>query len=208
MRAPDKRALARGSIRPRRSLGYEAARACFMIFMRLFGWRVEGAMPTNRKLVVIAAPHRSNWDLMFMLGVSFYYRVPLRWMGKKSLVEGPFGWVMRWWGCLPVDRKTSNSVVEQVADAYADADALVLAIAPEGTRAKVAYWKTGFYSIAVEAGVPIAFGYLDYTRKTGGIGGPFMPTGDFVADMKDIMSFYSETVTRFVPPIGVEPKKD
>ncbi len=208
MTALDKRAQARGSIRPWRGILYEGARICFLIFLRIFGWRVEGAMPPDRKLVVIAAPHTSNWDLMFMLGVAFYYRVPLRWMGKKSLVEGPFGWVMRWWGCLPVDRKSSNAVVEQVAAAYHELEEMALAVAPEGTRAEVSYWKTGFYAIAVEADVRIGFGYLDYHRKVGGIGGPFHPTGDFVADMDAMLQFYSETVTNFRPPIGVQPKAD
>lgn len=208
MTALDQRALAKGSIRPRRSFAYELARLAFLAFMRVFGWKVEGAMPPERKLVIIAAPHRSNWDLMFMLGTAFYYRVPLRWMGKKSLVEGPFGWVMRWWGCLPVDRERSTNMVEQVAEAYGQAEELALAIPPEGTRAKVSYWKTGFHAIANAARVPIAFGYLDYHRKVAGIGGPFVPSQDLVADMDEIMKFYSATVTNFRPPIGVKSKLD
>ncbi len=208
MSALENRALAKGSIRPWRNLAYEAARVCFLIFMKLFGWRVEGAMPPDKKLVIIAAPHRSNWDLMFMLGTAFYYRVPLSWMGKKSLVEGPFGWVMKWWGCVPVDREKSTNMVEQVAEAYAATDELMLAVPPEGTRAKVSYWKTGFYAIAETAKVPIAFGFLDYHRKVAGIGGPFHTTGNLVEDMDGILSFYSERVTGFVPPIGVGPKSD
>ena len=208
MIAKEQRALAHGSIRHRRSLGYELARFAFMIFMRLFGWRVEGAMPSDRKMVILAAPHRSNWDLMFMLGSAFYYRVPVHWLGKKSLVEGPFGWVMRWWGCLPVDRSQSTSIVEQVAAAYAARDEMAVVVAPEGTRANVSEWKTGFYMIARAAQVPISFGYLNYQRKVGGIGGSIHPTGDYVSDMDEILQYYSDHVPDFRSPTGIQPIKD
>ncbi len=184
-------AKARAAIRPRRSFGFELARTLFVGIYKLSGWTIHDAMPASRKMVIIAAPHTSNWDLLTMLAVTLYYRVPVRWMGKKSLGEGPFGWVMRWWGLLAVDREKSTSIVDQVAQAYAATDEMAVVIAPEGTRADVAVWKTGFYSIAVAAQVPIALGFIDSDAKFAGVGGPFTSTGDYGADLAAIGEFYT-----------------
>lgn len=67
---------------------------------------------------------------------------------------------------------------------------LILTIAPAGTRKSVKKWKTGFYYIAVGAGVPIVLGFLDYKRKMGGLGPTIYPVGDIETDMKIIRSFF------------------
>lgn len=195
------RARAKASKRPPRSVGYEIARYFFYGLYRLLGWQVLGAAPTDKKMVIIAAPHETNWDLTQMLGIAFYYRIPVRWMGKKSLGEGPFGWLMRWWGLLPVDRNAPGKLVQQVVKAYEAADELCLVIAPEGTRADVKAWKTGFYNIALEADVPIALGFIDYANKYGGLDGALVPCGDYAADMEKVAAFYAERVSRFNHPL-------
>ena len=196
---------AKRSKRPPRSLGYELARLFFYGLYRLLGWQVIGAAPPDKKLVIIAAPHETNWDLTQMLGIAFYYRIPVRWMGKKSLGEGLFGWLMRWWGLLPVDGNASTRLVDQVSAAFREADEMALVFAPEGTRADVKAWKTGFYNIAMAAGVPIALGFIDYERKYGGIDGVLVPTGEYEADMQTVAAYYSERVSRFNHPLTGEP---
>lgn len=191
--------------RPYRGFVFEAGRVVSLFFFRLAGWRVEGDVPLDRKMVVIAAPHTSNWDLPFMLAVSMYYRAPLRWMGKASLVTGPFGWLMRWLGCIPIDRSKANDVVSQMVDVFAAADDMLVAIPPEGTRSKVRYWKTGFYNIAHGAGVPVAFGFLDYKRKVGGISQTLTTTGDYDEDLKRIRAFYDEVPGKFPAQYGDPP---
>ena len=116
---------------------------------------MEGDWPADPKAVVICAPHTSNWDGIWMLAAAGAWRFTLRYMGKKSLTEGPFGWLVRWTGCIPVDRAKSNDLVAQMARAFAAEDRLMLAIPPEGTRGRVEKWKSGFYHIAVGANVPI-----------------------------------------------------
>ena len=189
------KARAADSKRPPRSFAYEIARAFFYGLYRLMGWQVLGAAPTNKKMVIIAAPHETNWDLTQMLGIAFYYRIPVRWMGKKSLGEGPFGWLMRWWGLLPVDRTGSTQLVDQVVEAYNAADEMCLVIAPEGTRKDVKAWKTGFYNIALAAEVPIALGFIDYENKFGGLDGTLVPCGDYPADMQKVVEFYAARVS-------------
>jgi 1-acyl-sn-glycerol-3-phosphate acyltransferase len=73
----------------------------------------------------------------------------------------------------------------------------VLAIPAEGTREKVDRWKSGFYYIALGAGVPIGLGYLDFSRKTCGLGGFVMPTGNVRADMDKIRAFYKNIRGKF-----------
>ncbi|NRA28912.1 MAG: 1-acyl-sn-glycerol-3-phosphate acyltransferase, partial [Parvularculaceae bacterium] len=140
--------------------------------------------------------HTSNWDLPFMLGVAYKFRIRLNWMGKDSLFKPPFGWLMKALGGIPIDRSKANNVVTQMIEIYDKADQLAVAIPPEGTRSKVRVWKTGFYNIAHGAGVPIAFGFLDYDRKVGGIGGVYTTTGDYDKDIEEIKAFYAEIIAK------------
>jgi 1-acyl-sn-glycerol-3-phosphate acyltransferase len=198
------KARAKASKRPYRSFGYEVARIIFYGFYRLMGWKILGGAPQDKKLIIIAAPHETNWDLPYMLGIAFYYRIPVRWMGKKALGQGPFGWLMRWWGLLPVDRHASMNIVQQVVKAYSETEEMAVVLAPEGTRSDVKAWKTGFYSISQESGVPVALGFIDYSKKLGGIDGKLVPTGDYAADMETLVDYYTARVTKFNHPVSGE----
>ena len=162
-------------------------------FLHLNGWRVEGLLPPQaHKAVLIAAPHTSNWDLPYTLMVAMCLNLQPYWMGKASIFRFPFGALMRWLGGIPVDRSKSNNLVAASAQAIRDADGPVqLIVPPEGTRGKVRYWKTGFYFIAREAGVPIVLAYMDYEKKRSGLGPLFTPTGDVERDMAEIKRFYA-----------------
>lgn len=162
-------------------------------FLKVMGWRVEGALPADTpKSVLIAAPHTSNWDLPYTLMVAFVLRLNPYWMGKASIFKAPFGGVMRWLGGIPVQRETSNNLVAASAEAIRAADfSLQLIVPPEGTRSKTRYWKTGFYYIALTAQVPIVMAYMDYANKRSGLGPVFVPTGDADADMAAIKLFYA-----------------
>jgi 1-acyl-sn-glycerol-3-phosphate acyltransferase len=168
-------------------------RAGSRAFLRLNGWKVEGSLPAEaRKCVLIAAPHTSNWDLPYTLMVAFVLNLNIYWMGKHSLFAFPFGPVMRWLGGIAVDRSRSTNLVSASAMALKAADGPVqLVVPPEGTRGRTTHWKTGFYYIALEAGVPIVLAYMDYARKVSGLGPVFVPTGDVDADMAEIKRFYA-----------------
>ena len=115
----------------------------------------------------------------------------ISWLGKASLFRPPFGWILRALGGIPVDRSRSNNLVEQMAERFGREQEFALAVPPEGTRARVSQWKTGFLAIATAANVPIALGFLDYRRKVGGIAGTFMTTGDMDADMAAVRARYA-----------------
>ena len=162
-------------------------------FLRAAGWTLQGQLPADQpKCVLIAAPHTSNWDLPYTLMVAFALRIDIHWMGKQGLFRWPFGALMRWLGGIAVDRSTSSKLVAASAQALRDAEgSIALVVPPEGTRSKTRQWKTGFYWIAHQAGVPIVMAYMDYPRKLSGLGPVFQPSGDIDADMVLIKAYYA-----------------
>jgi 1-acyl-sn-glycerol-3-phosphate acyltransferase len=173
-------------------------------FLRLRGWAFEGDLPKSRKYVLIAAPHTSNWDFVYMAAMALALGVRLNWLGKLSLFTPPLGWLLKAMGGIPIRRDQRSNAVEQGAARFADREEFVLAIPAEGTRRRSETWRSGFYHVARLADVPIALGYLDYARKRGGVGPEIRPSGDVVADMDRIRSFYADKVGRypeqFTPP--------
>ena len=168
--------------------------------MRLVGWRVTGKLPDLPKFIMIGAPHTSNWDFILFLGVIFTLRADVRFMGKIELFRPPHGWFFRYCGGVPVDRKKSTGLVDQMVDAANQAERFILTIAPEGTRHHVAEWKRGFYHIAKGAGIPIVMAVVDGKHKEVRIGQVFQPTDDIEADMKSIQGYFEGVV-------GINPRR-
>jgi len=173
-------------------------------------FRIAGALPATPKFVVCVAPHTSNWD--FVVGYAAKLALGLRagWLGKKSLFRGPLGPLLRAMGGIGVDRSAAHGVVAQVAGRFAESSSLVLGIAPEGTRRKVDRWRSGFYHIAHQAGVPIVPAGFDWGRRTLRIGAAFSPTGDEAADLLVLHRFFAGVRGKvpenaFPPPDGSLP---
>jgi 1-acyl-sn-glycerol-3-phosphate acyltransferase len=154
-------------------------------------WRLDFTPPAAKKYVLVGAPHTSGWDFLYTMLLSHAAGIELHWVGKDTLFKRPFGSILRKLGGIPVNRRSRNNFVQQVVDEFNQHSKLVVAIAPEGTRDNVPYWKTGFYYIALGASVPIVLGYIDYAEKTVGIGPTLFPSGDLQADFDQIKSFYA-----------------
>jgi 1-acyl-sn-glycerol-3-phosphate acyltransferase len=163
--------------------GNHFSRALATFFFKLFGWRVAGALPNIPKMVIIGAPHTSNWDFPLAMTLIFYLGVRFNWMAKKEFFVAPFSRLWLWLGGIPIDRQANNGMVGQTVQAIQERAKVVLAIAPEGTRSKVTRWRTGFYHIAHGANIPIVPVLVDYGRKTLTITDPFIPSGDVEADL-------------------------
>jgi len=167
------------------------------ISLRLVGWNLIAELPATQKFLLIGAPHTSNWDFPIALLMIAGLGLKLYWVGKDSLFSGIKGPFMRGLGGIPVERGARKNFVGQIVDLYNDRDEMVLTMAPEGTRKYVDHWKTGFYHIALNAKIPVALGFLDYTKKTCGVGGYFTPTGNQEADLKILQEFYDDKVGKF-----------
>jgi 1-acyl-sn-glycerol-3-phosphate acyltransferase len=186
-----------GQSAPYQGAWSEFIRGVSWAYLKAIGWRVVTDWPGMPKSVVVAAPHTSNWDGLTMLAVAGWYRVKLSWMGKASLARGPLGWLVLRAGCVPVERSSSNDVVEQMRRAFAESPELHLAVAPEGTRRANPEWKTGFYHIARSAGVPLVMAVLDYRTRTLRLDGPMPTTDDMAADLKQVLASYAEAGGKF-----------
>lgn len=192
-----------GIIEDRRpSLLSTLVRKALVTFYRMRGWKAHGAPPADGRCVIIAAPHTSNWDFLYFIGLTEDIGIQPHFMAKDSLFRWPMGKFMRDMGGVPVVRSSRQNVVDTMAAEFARRDRFMLTIAPEGTRGKVGQWRTGFYHIAMKAGVPLVVGMMDYGTKTGGLGPAIWPTGDYDADMARIFELY-RTVTPKHPMRGM-----
>ncbi len=183
---------------PRRRLRRSIARS----FLAATGWQPEGSRPEPDRYVLIAAPHTTNWDFPYLLAFARIFDLEISWMGKSSLFHPPFGGIMRALGGIPIRRERSHNVVAAMVDAFAVRERLGLVVPAEGTRDYVDHWKSGFYHIARTARVPIVLSYLDYSRRRGGFGPVFHPSGEIKRDMDRIRAFYADKQGKFPERFG------
>lgn len=163
-------------------------------------WGVVGEVPPHRKMVIIGAPHTSNWDFVVGVLAAKTLRIRFRFLGKHTLFRPPFGWFFRILGGIPVDRSHPGGVIPQSAAAFGAADDLILVLAPEGTRSPQPYWKSGFYEIARSAAVPVVLVAIDGGARRVRVGPSITITGNVTADMDRIREFYA-------PYRGIKPEK-
>ncbi|MBL7843426.1 MAG: 1-acyl-sn-glycerol-3-phosphate acyltransferase [Cyclobacteriaceae bacterium] len=163
------------------------------VILKLMGWKTTpvGSFPVQpKKYVLIVAPHTSGWD--FIIGVMYRSVLRLtksRYLGKAELFRPPFGFFFRWLGGTPVDRSTSQNMVDQVAQLFDQHDELAVALSPEGTRQRVDRLRTGFYNIAKKANVPIVMVGFDFKNKQVIFSDPFYPSEDQQQDFNNILRF-------------------
>jgi len=175
------------------------------LFLRATGWKLQANMPDSPGMVIIAAPHTTNWDFIFLMAAAFALRLRINWMGKDTLFTPPLGYIMRGLGGIAVNRSQQTNVVEQLAVRFSDGKKLALVVSAPGTRRKAKFWKSGFYWIANSAQVPIVCGYLDYRKRVAGMGLSFVPTGNVITDMDRIREFYRDIAGKYpdqvTPPV-------
>lgn len=168
------------------------------VWLQLLGWKVTGKLPDDKKFVLVGAPHTSNWDFVIGIPALYVYRLKTYWMGKDALFRWPYGFVMRALGGIAIDRSSAHGVVTQTANQLRNSESLVIMIPAKGTRKKTDYWKSGFYHIAQQAGVPVVCGYLDFATKTARIEYAFVPSGNVKQDMDAVRAFYASARGKYV----------
>ena len=179
--------------------------------LKLMGWETDNHWPENlSQCVMIAAPHTSNWDALYARLALKALGVNVRLTIKDSYMQFPLGPFVRAMGGIGIDRRPKQageprpSMVQVMTDLFKQHPELVMLVTPEGTRARQEQWKTGFYYVAVNAGVPIALAYMDYEQKKAGVGKIIHPTGDFEEDMAEIMDFYAGIQAKFPKEFSVD----
>jgi len=179
--------------------------------LKLMGWETDNHWPENlSQCVMIAAPHTSNWDALYARLALKALGVNVRITIKDSYMQFPLGPFVRAMGGIGIDRRPKQageprpSMVQVMTDLFKQHPELVMLVTPEGTRARQEQWKTGFYYVAVNAGVPIALAYMDYEQKKAGVGKIIHPTGNFEEDMAEIMDFYAGIQAKFPKEFSVD----
>lgn len=179
--------------------------------LKMMGWTLDNHWPQDLKqCVMIAAPHTSNWDALYARLALKALGVNVRLTIKDSYMKFPFGPFVRALGGIGIDRRPKQagqqrpSMVEVMSDLFKEHDDLVMLVTPEATRAKQEQWKTGFYHVAVTAGVPIALAYMDYAHKKTGVGKVVYPSGNMEKDMAEIMAFYANIKAKFPKQFSVD----
>lgn len=162
--------------------------------LSLAGWRLDIHLPDEPRLLVIGAPHTSNWDGVLAILAMLAMQLRLGLFIKHSAFEGPLGGILRRVDAIPIDRSAPGGIVGQTVEAFRTRPQLFIGIAPEGTRQRVDKWKRGWYLIAEGARVPVVCAYIDYARKVVGTGPCFVPSGDYARDLAMVQAFY-RTVT-------------
>ena len=171
------------------------------------GWKIRGEVPRDcHKAVMIAAPHTSNWDILFARAAFYLMRVPVKFTIKKEWTKGPVGALVKALGGIAIDRnrkgKSGLRMVEAMINLFDEHEQLVIMVTPEGTRSYAPVWKSGFYRVAMGAGVPILLGFLDYSKKEAGVGPVIIPNGDMQEQMEEIKAFYRTKKGKF-PSKGI-----
>lgn len=160
-------------------------------WLALWRWKVvTPPQPLPDRFVLIGAPHTTNWDFPLMLAITRRLGVKVHFLGKDSLFRWPLGPLMRRLGGIPIDRTAPGGMVAALAAEFASREKLVLLVPAEGTRSRTGHWKSGFYHIARQAGVPVGCGFLDSSTRTGGVGPMVELTGDITRDMDVFRAFY------------------
>ncbi len=139
-------------------------------------------------------PHTSWHDFYIGVLVRGILGIQINFVGKKELFTPPFGWYFRWMGGTPLDRTSGQNKVQAIASLFEKRPEFRLALAPEGTRKRVKEWKTGFYYIAKQAGVPIVMVAFDFGKKEVKISAPFYPGKNKEEDFAYMRSFYKNVV--------------
>ncbi len=154
--------------------------------LNLFGWTFRWKPLPGPHGIAVVYPHTSNWDFFVGLLAKWAVKQQFSWLAKDSLFRGPTGRLMRYWGGVAVDRSSPQGAILRLAQTIRASNWCWLAITPEGTRGYRPYWKSGFYRIALAAGLPLVLVKLDYGSKTIDVTQSIVLTGDEAADMAAI----------------------
>ena len=195
-----------GNLVPKR--GNKIAPVIASALLKAAGWRTVGEIPNIPQAVVLALPHTSNVDGIYAIPSLFALDLKISIMGKHTLFKIPgVAQLMHWIGVVPIDRSNKGSVLQSSIDQFKNGEPLFLGLSPEGTRDYTEKWKTGFYYLAVGAGVPILPVALDYKTKEIRFMSLVYPTGDIEADLPKIYAQYKGVLPRHPERLS-QPLKD
>jgi len=159
--------------------------------LRLLGWRLDVTLPDVPRCIIIIYPHTSNWDFLVGYLAKVAAAVPSHWIGKDTIFRWPVAGLLRRMGGIPVNRREPTGLIRRLVEEFEQRPFLWLVMAPEGTRARTEHLKSGFYRLALAAGVPLGLAVLDWRRRVLSLRTYLSLSGDEASDLARIREVYA-----------------
>lgn len=167
------------------------------LVLRLLRWRIEGELPDVPKLLVVAAPHTSNWDWVIGMAAALFLDLDANWLGKDTLFRTPLGPLLKWLGGVSVDRNHPHGVIAQIVAECRRRERFLLGVAPEATRKPNDRWRSGCHYIARDADIPLVPVRIDYSRRAIEIGEILQLAPDAEGTLDRISGWYRPQMAKF-----------
>ncbi|WDD98089.1 1-acyl-sn-glycerol-3-phosphate acyltransferase [Thalassomonas actiniarum] len=172
----------------------------FRLWFKLSGWKTTPSAP-NGAGITIAAPHTSNWDFIYALAAAILCDVKIYFSIKDSWCKMPVvGSIIMWLGAIPINRSAGGQgqvkLIKEFVERHKEQRVFFL-FTPEGTRGPVTKWKTGFYHVAQDCGLPIFLAKVDFINKESGVFHSYELTGDKDTDVRAIQESYKRICGKF-----------
>ena len=180
------------------------SRAIGRLLLSVFRWQIKGEVLDAPKFVMVLAPHTSIWDFYIAMASKLAVGLHSSWLISAAYTGWPLGVILRRLGGIPIYRDGSNNLVSQFVEAFNNNENMMITLSPEGTRKKVGKWKTGFWYIASQAGIPIQLIRIDYEKRTTECGPVIEPSNNIEADMKKIQQYYKGVQAKYPEKFGGE----
>ena len=133
--------------------------------LSITGWKVSGQIPDMKKLLVVLAPHTSNWDFVYGMALILSLKIKIYWLGKHSIFKKGVTRLLKSLGGIPVNREDATNTINDVLEIAKREGGILIGLSPEGTRKKAEKWKSGFLRIAQSMECPILLVAIDYPSK-------------------------------------------
>ena len=136
-------------------MGNAITRAVGSGLLKLFGWKVEGVLPNEPKVILVGEPHTSNWDFILIMCAAQSAGFRMSYIMKKEAFFWPLGGFFKWMGGLPIERKKGKDSLAQIKEHLDSRDNMFLAITPSGSRVATDSYKTGYLRMAQAFDIPL-----------------------------------------------------
>jgi 1-acyl-sn-glycerol-3-phosphate acyltransferase len=166
-------------------------------FLKIFGWKVEGVVPStagNENLILIAGPHTSNWDGVFGFAAILGLDAKITFFGKYTLFNKPvLGRFLKYMGGIPVDKsKPGRGLTDVAIENMKKLNGSLIAMSPEGTRAKTEKMRSGFLRIAKAVEGQIFLGAFDFKKKRIVLDKFYNPSGNNEEDLQWVREYFMQ----------------
>lgn len=180
-------------------MGNAVTRAIGSGLLKLFGWKVEGKLPNEAKVILVGEPHTSNWDFVLIMCAAQSVGFRMSYVMKKEAFFWPMGGFFKWMGGLPIERKKGQDSLAQLRGAIESQDRIFLAMTPSGSRSARDTFKTGYLRLAHEMNIPLFLIGLDGTNKAIVLDRIVDPVGDIAAQNTSIKDYMDGTYRGIKP---------